>query len=487
MSSCGLEKQRVGHGGVERRRVWEAGIEQLHGSKYPRLRWYGVFWWFFSDRAPRTMWLSGAGRSWWADRRAMPSQRQERLLRRFERSTEAGIAAGVFRVRIEDTDLRGDTVRVNGRTLLNFGMASYLGLNLDPRLKQGAIDAISRYGPVYSSSTAFTSLPLYTALEERLERMLGGKVVITPTTTLAHMAALPLLVPPRSLVLIDVQAHESLRLTAQILVAMGSQLVSLPHNDMDALAAAVEQAPTQTVWYLADGVYSMFGDVAPVDQLAALLERHAHLHLYLDDAHGFGWDGEHGRGYVLGHLSIRDRMVVAGSLSKSIGAGGGVAVFPDEMTARRVRTLGGTLTFAGPLHPAELGAAVASADIHLSEEYLHLQARMHAQIALTKRLVAQHDLPVIAPSDTPVWFVRVGTPTDTIEMASRLQRDGFYVNPSGYPAVPVGYAGLRFSNSLYLDDDAYVALTEAIARHLPEVVGEIDVTIDLTEERALRE
>ena len=376
---------------------------------------------------------------------------------------------------------------MSGRTLLNFGMASYLGLNLDPRLKRGAIEAISRYGPVYSSSTAFTSLPLYTELEARLERMLGGKVVIAPTTTLAHMAALPLLVPPGSLILIDVQAHESLRLTAQILVAMGSQLVSLPHNDMSALAAAIEQAPQESVWYLADGVYSMFGDVAPVVRLAALLERFSHLHLYLDDAHGFGWAGKHGRGYVLGHLPIRDRMVVAGSLSKSMGAGGGVVVFPDERTARRVKTLGGTLTFAGPLHPAELGAAVASADIHLSEEYLHLQARIHAQIALTKRLVAHHALPVIAVSDTPVWFVRVGTPTDTIEMAGRLQRDGFYVNPSGYPAVPVGYAGLRFSNSLYLDDHAYVELTEAIAAHLPEVVGEVDITVDLTEEREMVE
>jgi 7-keto-8-aminopelargonate synthetase-like enzyme len=227
----------------------------------------------------------------------------------------------------------------------------------------------------------------------------------------------------------------------------------------------------------------MFGDVAPLDQLAVLLERFTRLHLYLDDAHGFGWDGEHGRGHVLEHLPIRDRLVVAGSLSKSMGAGGGAVVFSDDHTARRVKTLGGTLTFAGPLHPAELGAAVASADIHLSEEYVQLQARLHAQIALTKRLVVEQGLPVISPTDTPIWFIRVGTPTDTIEMATRLQREGFYVNPTGYPAVPVGYAGLRFANSLYLEDDAYVALTAAIAHHLSEVVGDVELVIDLTEER----
>ena len=155
----------------------------------------------------------------------MPSSnRQERLLRRFERDSLAGAEAGVFRVRVEDRVLGGETITINGRELLNFGMASYLGLNLDPRLKAGAIDAISRYGPVYSSSTAFTSLPLYTTLEERLERMFGGHVVIAPTTTLAHLAALPLIVPVGSEVLIDAQAHESLRLAGQVLRASGSSV-----------------------------------------------------------------------------------------------------------------------------------------------------------------------------------------------------------------------------------------------------------------------
>jgi len=416
----------------------------------------------------------------------MPSSnRQERLLRRFERDSLAGARAGVFRVRVEDRVLGGETITINGRELLNFGMASYLGLNLDPRLKAGAIDAISRYGPVYSSSTAFTSLPLYTTLEERLERMFGGHVVIAPTTTLAHLAALPLIVPVGSDVLIDAQAHESLRLAGQILQASGSSVSPLPHNDMEALADAVEQSHS-SVWYLADGVYSMFGDLAPVREISTLMDRFSNLHVYFDDAHGFGWAGVHGRGYVLGELPIRERMVVAGSLSKSIGAGGGALVFSDEKSARRVRTLGGTMTFSGPLHPAELGAALASADIHLSGEHAVLQARLLAQIELTRGLLAERGLPVVEVADSPVWFIRVGTPGDTIEVAKRLQMDGFYVNPSGYPAVPIGSAGLRLSNTLYLQDDAYVALADALARRVPEVVGGLEVVIDLTEKESSR-
>lgn len=415
----------------------------------------------------------------------MPSpNRHERLLRFFERSSLAGAQAGVFRVRVEDDILQGEKVTINGRELLNFGMASYLGLNLDKRLKAAAIDAVSRYGTVYSSSTAFTALPLYTELEKRLDRMFEGHVVVTPTTTLAHLAALPLMVPPGSDVLIDAQAHESLRLAAQVLQATGSSVLSVPHNDVVALREAVERSSSPAVWYLADGVYSMFGDLAPVKEVTALLDEFPAFWVYLDDAHGFGWAGPHGRGYVLGQVPIRERMVVAGSLSKSIGAGGGALVFPDETTARRVRTLGGTMTFAGPLHPAELGAAIASADLHLSDEHSKLQARLLHQVELTGKLLAERELPVVASADSPIWFIRIGTPSDTIEVAKLLQSDGFYVNPSGYPAVPVGWAGLRLSNSLYLDDDAVVALVDSLAERVPEVVGDTEVVIDLTAERS---
>jgi 7-keto-8-aminopelargonate synthetase-like enzyme len=114
------------------------------------------------------------------------------------------------------------------------------------------------------------------------------------------------------------------------------------------------------------------------------------------------------------------------------------------------------------------------------------QNRLMAQIRMTRRLLSEYHLPVMVPADSPIWFVRVGTPTDTIEMARRLQDEGFYVNPSGYPAVPMGYAGLRLANSLYLDDGAYEAVVEAIARHLPQVIGETEIVIDLTEERSPR-
>lgn len=414
------------------------------------------------------------------------TSRYEQRLRLFEQSMQASMDARILRVRFEDEQLRGDVITVDGREMINFGTASYLGLNLDPRLKAGAIDAVSRYGPVYSSSTAFTAVPLYTELEDRLDRMFGGHVVISPTTTLAHLGALPLLVPRGSDIFIDVQAHASLRMAAQVLRAAGSTVRSVPHSDVGRLAEVVETSTTEHVWYLADGLYSMFGDPAPAHELALLLDRFPRLHLYFDDAHGFGWTGRHGRGSVLGQVPIRDRMIVAGSLSKSMGAGGGGVVFSDESWARRVRTLGGTMTFAGPLHPPELGAAIASADIHLSDEHEELQARLRRQIDFTRQLVVDAGLPVIAMSDTPIWYVRIGEVSDTIQVALRLQEDGFILNPSAFPAVPHGYAGVRFSNSLYLGESAIEAMVSSLVRHIAEVVQEPLVEIDLTEERSIR-
>ena len=118
----------------------------------------------------------------------------ERIIKLFDRNQSAGVAAGLLRVRVEDEHLVGQYVTVNGRRLLNFGSCAYLGLNLDDRLKAGAIDAIERFGPVFSSSGAYTSIDLYNKLEAQLEEIFEAAVIVPTTTTLGHLSALPLLI-----------------------------------------------------------------------------------------------------------------------------------------------------------------------------------------------------------------------------------------------------------------------------------------------------
>jgi 7-keto-8-aminopelargonate synthetase-like enzyme len=410
------------------------------------------------------------------------AKRHEAFYRTVERHIGDAADAGVCRATVCDPLLAGDSITVDGRRLLNFGSCMYMGLNVDPRLKQGAIDAIERFGPVYSSSPVYTSVDLYEALRERLERIFGHPVAIPTTTTLGHLGVLPVLITPDDAVLVDQQAHTSMHMATQVLIASGVDVTMVPHNDLERLEAMVEERHRShdRIWYLADGVYSMFGDMAPVHDLAALQRRYDNLWLYYDDAHGFGWRGRFGRGYVLDQMELNERMVVAVSLSKSFGTGGAAVVFPDPAMVRRVQVAGGTFVFSGPLHPAELGAAVASADIHLSNEQVDRSLRLRRQIRHIQERMVDMQLPAASLAATPIWFVWTGGHLQSIELVQRLMDDGFYANPSAFPAVPMGKGGVRFTNTLYHDLDQIDALLDSLARHAPGLVGEgIGVRVDL--------
>lgn len=410
--------------------------------------------------------------------------RADRLLALAERRVSLGIEHGLLHRRLEDETLNGSTFTLDGRTLVDFSTCSYLGLNRDQRLKDGAIDAVRRYGTSYSSSPAYTALPLYDTLEEQLRQMTGGSVAVAQTTTLAHLAALPPLIGPDDLVLIDAQTHESVHSATAVLRGNGVEVETVPHSDMAFLGQRLAEVAGhyEQVWYLADGVYSMYGDVAPVEDVAALQAVYPNLYTYYDDAHGFGWCGKHGRGYVLSRVPLNERMVVAAGFAKAFGSLGAVIAFGDAGLARRVRLVGGPLTFSGPIPPPDLGSAVASAAIHLSEEHEELQARLVSDIEFVRSEVVRLGIPVASMDATPIWFVQVGSLEQLGEMMRRLMGDGFFVNVATYPVVPVGQSGIRFIQSLHHSREQLRELLEAVSYHLLEVADEPHIVIDLRDE-----
>jgi len=255
----------------------------------------------------------------------------------------------------------------------------------------------------------------------------------------------------------------------------------VPHNDVGALHRRLEEVAEQgtRVWYLADGIYSMLGDLAPVTEVAHMLEDFPTLHCYFDDAHGLGWQGFHGRGSVLNEVPLHERMIVGGGMSKSFGALGAVAAFGEAALAWRVQACGGPVTFSGPMQPAALGAAVASADIHLSTEHAERQARLLQQIDLVRNSLSAARLPVLSLDTSPIWFIRVGGVDRVIELLRRLRSEGYYLNPSTFPMVPIGYAGIRFTHTLDHSDEDILGLLDALVRNVPDFVDDVDITIDL--------
>jgi 7-keto-8-aminopelargonate synthetase-like enzyme len=407
--------------------------------------------------------------------------RGDRMMRLFHRNAARAREMGISRQLIEDEVLIGDSIVLDGRRLANFGLCSYLGLGDDKRLKEGAFRAIERFGTSYSSSIAYTALPLYQELKERLESMFDAHAVLAPTTTLAHFAALPVLIRPGDTVLVDSVSHASVQTATQLLQANGIEMSVVPHNDVPAIETAIsEHQGRGRVWLLVDGVYSMYGDIAPAAELADLLDRQPALHIYCDDAHGLGWDGMRGRGAYLDRAGWHERLVVVAGLSKSFGATGGVIVVPDAELAEMIELVGPPLTFGGPIPPASLGAAVASADIHLSDELPQLQAELQDRIALVNRLAVDMGLPFARLDPTPIWYLEIGDYDTAAGLCVAMREAGFFVNGSAFPVVPYGHAGVRFTVTLYNSPEQIEAMLTALRELSLEIVGETEVVVDLT-------
>jgi 7-keto-8-aminopelargonate synthetase-like enzyme len=397
----------------------------------------------------------------------------ERLTVLDEMLTEAARRGLLLRTP-DDEPLDGRTLSLAGRSTLNFGSCSYLGLELDPRMREAVTAAVMRYGTQFSSSRTYMSAPLYPKLEENLGLIFGGHVLVVPSTSLGHVAALPVLIGARDAVVLDQQVHHSVQSAVNQLRPQGTTVELIRHSDLDQLEQAIARlAPGHDqIWYLADGVYSMFADHAPFADLRDLLDRHEQLHLYMDDSHGVGWSGVHGRGPTLQAIGQHERVVVAASLNKSFAAAGAALIFPTAEMKRRVQTLGGPMIFSGPIQPPMLGAALESARIHLSPELEQRQAALRDKISLCTELLREFCLPLACAELTPIRYLTLGLPRVAADVVARLLDDGFYVNLAIFPAVPMKQAGVRFTLTLHHQPSDIRALVEALARHIPEVLAQ---------------
>src|SRR5260370_23981182 len=129
--------------------------------------------------------------------------------------TEAA-GQGLLQLTSENEILDGRIINLEGRQLINCGLCSYLGLEMDPRLKQGAIDAILRYGTQFSSSRVYLSAPCYRELEDLLRCIADAPVMVAPTTTLGHLAAIPTLIQDDDAVILDQHVHHSVQMAVEL-------------------------------------------------------------------------------------------------------------------------------------------------------------------------------------------------------------------------------------------------------------------------------
>lgn len=380
---------------------------------------------------------------------------------------------GVLHLYSEGEEFSGRTIGVKNRKLFHFGTTGYLGLEQDVRLKEAAIDAIRKYGTQFPLSKSYISNPLYRALEEKVTEMYANPIIITKNSTLGHMGVIPSAVKDQDAIILDHQVHWSVQSAAKVLKNRSVPIDMIRHNDLNMLEDKIKSYSDKRkkIWYMADGIYSMYGDFAPVNELMTLSKKYPQLNFYFDDVHGMSWIGKNGTGYVLSELQdLSENILLFGTLSKTFGASGALLVCSNKKMYQEIKTFGGPLTFSAQLEPASVAAATASANIHLSPEIYILQKELRERVEYFNELLQQTELPLIDQNISPVFYIGTGMPKTGYNFVNRLMNEGFYVNLGIFPAVPVKNTGVRITISRHNQREEIKGLVEAMEYHFPKAL-----------------
>ncbi|WP_127025090.1 aminotransferase class I/II-fold pyridoxal phosphate-dependent enzyme [Flagellimonas beolgyonensis] len=381
--------------------------------------------------------------------------------------------AGVLHLYAGGETLSGRTIEIGGGELFHFGTTGYLGLEQDTRLKRAAIQAIDKYGTQFPLSKSYISHPLYDELEQSIREMYGTPIVITKNSTLGHLGVIPSAVDDDDVIILDHQVHWSVQNAAKMLRSRSVPIEMIRHNHLEMLEDKIKKyrGVKKHIWYMADGIYSMYGDYAPVKELMALSDIYPQLHFYFDDVHGMSWVGKNGTGYVLDQLDkLPENVLLFGTLSKTFGASGAVLACSNPGLYDKIKTFGGPLTFSAQLEPASVAAAIASAQIHLSPEIYGLQSDLRQRIDYFNDCLRDTELPLIDQNASPVFYIGTGMPKTGYNFVNRLMREGFYVNLGIFPAVPVKNTGVRITISRHNEMEEIKALVEAMDHHFPKAL-----------------
>lgn len=382
---------------------------------------------------------------------------------------------GLTHIDSDESYFDGSGFLIRGKELKNFGTCGYLGLETHPKLAEGSIDLIKKYGTQFSMGRVFMRPKYIRELEELMGAIFNNnKVLCYTSTSTAHISVLANIIKPNDLIVLDQQVHFSVQFPAKNTKLQGTEIKMIRHSNFDMLEDILKNESNKfnKVWYLADGVYSMHGDFPDTDRLQQLLDKYPKLHLYFDDAHGMSWYGKNGAGYVFDKLGVSKRIIVVSTLAKGFGCVGGTAVFYDEELYRKVDIFGGPHSYSHPLTPASAGAAIASAKIHLSSEIYDFQRELFDLTSHMDRLLIEKNLPNLSAPNSPIYYIGGGLNKVTHNFVNRILNEGFYVNTATFPAVPNDLSGLRFTITRHVNKSDIEEFVDAMAHHLPLAIEE---------------
>ncbi|MGQ9491000.1 MAG: glycine C-acetyltransferase [Anaerolineae bacterium] len=332
---------------------------------------------------------------------------------------------------------------VDGKRVLNFCTNNYLGLANHPRLKEAAKAAIDRWGvgPAAVRSIAGTQ-ELHLELERRLAAFKKVEdALYVQSGFCANQAAIPPLVSKEDVIFSDRLNHASIIDGARL---SGAKIVVYEHCDPADLEAKIrEHLPNyRRGLMVTDGVFSMDGDIAPLDKLMAVADRYGVLTI-VDDAHGEGVLGKGGRG-IVDHFGLHGKFdVEIGTLSKAFGVVGGV-IAGKKVIVDYLRQKARPFLFSSAVTPADTAACLAAVDLLEESEALVQKLWANAEYFRAEMRRLGFDT---GRSQTPIVPVMLGDAGLAKEFSRELFEAGVFAMSIGFPTVPRGMARIRVMNT----------------------------------------
>jgi glycine C-acetyltransferase len=346
---------------------------------------------------------------------------------------------------------------------------NYLGLTTHPKLKEAAINATKKYGVGSGAVRAISgTMDLHVELERRLAKFKGSEASLTyPTGFQANSGLIPQLVAEGDLIISDELNHGSI--IDGVRLSRGERSV-YKHNNVEDLTRVLDEAERRAPSYrriliISDGVFSMDGDIAPLDRIAKLGAEHGAM-VYVDDAHGEGVLGENGRGIVSHyHLTHRDVQIEMGTFSKAYGTVGGHVSGSSDLV-KFAYNKSRTWLLSSSLPPAVAASTIAAIDV-LEKEPQHVE-NLWKNTRYFKKAV--EDLGYYTGmSETPIIPLIVGESSKAKALADKLYERGVFVVPIVFPMVARDKSRIRVQMNAKLSTgqlDEVLAKLDEIGKEL---------------------
>jgi glycine C-acetyltransferase len=369
-----------------------------------------------------------------------------------------GMAAGLYPYSPVLAAAQRNTSRLDdGQSVIMLTSNNYLGLSCDPRVIEASKSGLDEFGLSTCGARLHNgTTTLHRQLEQAISDWLGyDETIVFSSGFLANVGPLSVLGGPGAVYITDQFDHQSIMDGCG---QSGAELRIFSHNDMAKLEYVLQR--TQDREYrlvVVDGVYSMDGDMAPLDEIDRLCNEYDAL-LMVDEAHGLGVVGENGRG-ACEHFDVHPDILM-GTLSKSFGSAGGF-VSTSRPIADFIRHMSHAYVFNASPAPALMGGALAALKIMQSEPQLR-QRLWRNTIRFRQGLIETgfH----IDSGVTPIVPIPVGDDQLAMKMTQELKGEGVFLSVAAFPAVPQGKSRFRTTITAVLENEDIDRAVETITR-----------------------